>query len=98
MWEWSYLNALAISVVRQWPSHWSFCPICRNDQEDEIPSIVGIERPAIELTDDYQKERDNFLEQMQSLLDANAAIDLSSFYTHPLMNVGLIIPPGVTVF
>jgi putative transposase len=67
-------------------------------ETDMPPAIVAIERPKHELTKDFQKKQEDFIKQLQPYLSANAAIDPQSFCTHPLMEVDLAIPPGVTVY
>lgn len=67
-------------------------------ETDMPPAIVAVERPEHELTKDFQNKRENFIKHLQPLLKANAAIDSQSFCTHPLMEVDLAIPPGVTVY
>lgn len=67
-------------------------------EHDTPPEIVGLERPEVENTPEFKALRDEFLLKLKPLLDINASIETESFCTHPLFEVDLQIPPGITVY
>lgn len=65
--------------------------------EDKPPIIPDIQ-PEEEKTDDFIKDKANFLKEIQNLLDINSTIDPKSHCDLEIMKVELKVPPDCKVY
>jgi len=65
---------------------------------DERPRIVPIEKPEEELTDEFIKEQEEFMDEIRPLMAVNKAIPITSFCPLPEMMVFLPVPKDVVLY
>jgi hypothetical protein len=66
--------------------------------EDEHPPDMPLETPAVELTEAYQTEHNQFMAFIDHALLRNTQISRKSYCTVPEMKVFLPVPQGTTLF
>ncbi|KAF9944775.1 hypothetical protein BGZ72_001980, partial [Mortierella alpina] len=60
--------------------------------DEHKPSIVPDTPPAVEITDQFKRDQELFLKEIQPFLDKNSAIDPKSFCDLEMMRVELKVP------
>ncbi|KAF9176180.1 hypothetical protein BGZ51_001466, partial [Haplosporangium sp. Z 767] len=66
--------------------------------EDEKPTLIPLTTPAIELTQEFIKEKEEFMRNIKSLLQANAMIPKTSHCPVPEMKVRLPVPEDIQLY
>ena len=66
--------------------------------EDEPPSLLPLQTPEGELTDEFKEEKKNFMISISAALEANEKIPRNSHCPLPEMKVQLIVPKGTVLF
>ena len=66
--------------------------------DDDKPSIVPDSTPAVENTDQFKRDQELFLKEIQPLLERNSAIDPKSFCDLEMMRVELKVPDDCRIY